>query len=53
MYLNYRWVENKTYGHIPNILEYPPSPSTKVMIASALYFNGAWKYPFIQEQTAW
>lgn len=48
-----KWVENKTYGHIPNILESPPSPSTKVIIASALYFNGAWENPFIEGQTKW
>ncbi|PNF43885.1 hypothetical protein B7P43_G02791 [Cryptotermes secundus] len=48
-----KWVENRTYGHIPNILESPPPPSTKVIIASALYFNGAWESPFLKEQTAW
>lgn len=41
------WVQNRTYGHIPNILDYTPPPSTRVIIASALYFSGAWKYPFL------
>lgn len=41
-----QWVKNRTYGHIPSILDYTPSRSTKFIIVSALYFNGAWKYPF-------
>lgn len=48
-----RWVANRTYGRIPDILEYPPSPSTRVIIASALYFNGAWEHPFPVEQSKW
>ncbi|XP_069693860.1 leukocyte elastase inhibitor-like [Periplaneta americana] len=48
-----RWVENKTFGRIDQILQYPPSPTSKVIIASALYFNGAWEYPFLSETTSW
>ncbi|KAJ9578961.1 hypothetical protein L9F63_024934 [Diploptera punctata] len=48
-----RWVANRTYGRIPNILEYPPSQSSRVIIASALYFNGAWEHTFPPEQSKW
>lgn len=40
-----QWVRDKTNGKIPAIFHSPP-PATQLLIANAVYFNGAWKYPF-------
>ncbi|KAG8235699.1 hypothetical protein J437_LFUL014043 [Ladona fulva] len=45
------WVSQKTSGHIKDILSRVPSPMTRVVFATALYFNGAWKVPFPPEFT--
>ncbi|XP_046410123.1 serine protease inhibitor 28Dc-like [Neodiprion fabricii] len=45
------WVSQKTRGKISEILREPPSPETKVIIASALYFNGEWNQFFIDGAT--
>ncbi|XP_015186604.1 PREDICTED: uncharacterized protein LOC107071802 [Polistes dominula] len=41
------WVKDKTNGKIASILNDEPSPSTSVIIASALYFNAEWDRFFI------
>ncbi|KAI4463976.1 serine protease inhibitor serpin [Holotrichia oblita] len=40
------WVSNRTNGKIKTIIGEPPSDDTKIVIASALYFNGAWEKQF-------
>lgn len=40
------WVSSKTNGKINSILAEPPPEETKIIIASALYFNGAWEKQF-------
>ncbi|XP_014607361.1 PREDICTED: serpin B3-like isoform X3 [Polistes canadensis] len=45
------WVKEKTNGKIASILNDVPSPSTLVVIASALYFNAEWDRHFIQGAT--
>ncbi|XP_067006181.2 leukocyte elastase inhibitor [Anabrus simplex] len=46
------WVSMKTKGRIMGLLSEPPSSDTRLIIASALYFNGEWKYPFPGEVTS-
>ncbi|KAG7188358.1 hypothetical protein KM043_008013 [Ampulex compressa] len=46
------WVSRKTMGKISSILMDVPSPATKVIMASALYFNGEWNQHFINGATA-
>ncbi|CAH1995221.1 unnamed protein product [Acanthoscelides obtectus] len=45
------WVTEKTKGKIKSILAMPPSESTRVVIASALYFKALWEHPFFAEMT--
>ncbi|XP_022914548.1 serine protease inhibitor 28Dc [Onthophagus taurus] len=45
------WVNEKTNGKITNIIDEPPPADTKVIIVSALYFNGAWEMPFFDGST--
>lgn len=40
------WVSNRTNGKIKSIIGEPPTDDTKIIIASALYFNGAWEKQF-------
>uniref|UniRef100_A0A1B6GCU3 Serpin domain-containing protein n=1 Tax=Cuerna arida TaxID=1464854 RepID=A0A1B6GCU3_9HEMI len=41
-----KWVENRTEGHIRDLLTQEPDLQTKAVIASALYFIGQWENPF-------
>lgn len=45
------WVKNQTRGKIPSILGEQPPAETRVIIASALYFNGEWNQHFIDGAT--
>ncbi|CAF4848452.1 unnamed protein product [Pieris macdunnoughi] len=45
------WVYNNTEGKIPNFLKEALPIQTKVVLLSALYFSGQWKYPFLIEYT--
>ena len=38
-------------GRIKSVLAEAPPTETRLMIASALYFNGAWEAPFPTEAT--
>ncbi len=40
------WVDTKTYGKIPTILEGPIDPSTVMYLINAIYFKGAWTHTF-------
>ena len=40
------WVSDKTNGKISSLLVEPPPTQTKVIIASVLYYKGAWEKPF-------
>jgi len=41
-----KWVENRTEGHIKDLIEQEPDPMTLAVVASALYFTGSWENPF-------
>ncbi|KAK9499910.1 hypothetical protein O3M35_002849 [Rhynocoris fuscipes] len=41
-----KWIENKTFGRIKDLVPDRLSPATTLVIANALYFNGNWEYPF-------
>ncbi|XP_046823928.1 serine protease inhibitor 28Dc isoform X1 [Vespa crabro] len=45
------WVKENTNGKISTILNDIPSPATKVIIASTLYFNAEWNRYFIMGAT--
>ncbi|MDR0890985.1 MAG: serpin family protein, partial [Mediterranea sp.] len=40
-----QWVSDKTYGHIPNMLD-KISENDVMYLINALYFDGVWKVPF-------
>lgn len=41
-----RWVRSQTKGRLTNILDLPPAPSTKLVLANSMYFLGNWEFPF-------
>ncbi|XP_072398328.1 uncharacterized protein [Diabrotica undecimpunctata] len=43
------WVSDRTVGKIKEILSEPPLPSTKIILASAMYFKAKWEVPFLGE----
>lgn len=45
------WVNTKTKGKIRNILTEAPGRDTKVILASALFFNGEWNQHFMRGAT--
>lgn len=46
------WVSDRTNGHIKDIVPWRVAPpSTRVIFATALYFKGAWQFPFPEENT--
>ena len=45
------WVNNKTEGLIPKIIDVLP-PQTISILANALYYNGQWADPFDAKDTA-
>lgn len=46
------WISEHTQGKIPNLLSPSDvSASTKLVLANAIYFKGAWLKPFKPEQT--
>lgn len=46
------WVKEQTEGKIPDLLpQGAVDPATRLVLANAVYFNAAWKYPFIKEGT--
>ncbi|KAL3267200.1 hypothetical protein HHI36_011336 [Cryptolaemus montrouzieri] len=45
------WVSDRTNGKIPEVLSDLPSANTKVIIASAMYFNAEWEHPFFDGAT--
>ncbi|MGB1013341.1 MAG: serpin family protein [Nannocystaceae bacterium] len=50
-YIN-QWVENQTRERIKDLIPPPGINSdTRLVLANALYFKGAWANPFIPEQT--
>ncbi|VEN63153.1 unnamed protein product [Callosobruchus maculatus] len=46
------WVSERTEGKITSVLSEPPIDTTKVIIASALYFKALWEHPFFDGMTA-
>jgi serpin B len=47
-----KWAEDETHGKIANVL--PPgsvSADTRMILANAVYFKGAWKKPFYETST--
>lgn len=45
------WVNEKTYGLIPSILDEPMDPSTRMTLLNAVYFKAAWVNAFEKELT--
>lgn len=46
------WVEQKTHGHIPNLLpERSITNLTAMVLTNAVYFNGHWAHQFSEENT--
>lgn len=45
------WVNEKTEGRIPEIISDQLSSQTKVVLASALYFNAMWEKTFLEGHT--
>lgn len=45
------WVSDRTKGKIKEVLSDAPSSDTKVILASAMYFNAQWEYPFYDGAT--
>lgn len=45
------WVKVHTRGKIQALLEAPPSPDTRLLLANAIYFRGSWLYRFDRQKT--
>lgn len=45
------WVKKVTHGKIDEIVENPLDPDLVTILINAIYFNGAWTYPFNPELT--
>uniref|UniRef100_A0A4Q8K4A1 U3-Deinotoxin-Dsu1a_1 n=1 Tax=Deinopis subrufa TaxID=1905329 RepID=A0A4Q8K4A1_DEISU len=43
------WVSNKTKSKIPQLFQTPLDTTTILVLLNAVYFKGAWKYPFDSE----
>ena len=43
------WVNEKTHGLIPVILDRNPDPLTRLLLINSLYFKGKWKVQFAPE----
>ncbi len=46
-----KWIEDQTKGRINNMLSSPPPTDTKLTVVNAVYFKGAWTFPFSEEFT--
>ncbi len=46
-----RWVNDKTKGLIPTLLDAPLSPLEVLMLINTVYFNGFWQKPFFVNAT--
>jgi len=40
------WVKSATKGNIPELIRAQLSPLTKMIVANAIHFKGAWQFPF-------
>lgn len=45
------WVSERTHNKIKELFSEPPPPSSRVILASALYFNSLWLKPFLKGHT--
>ncbi|HEY3762462.1 MAG TPA: serpin family protein [Verrucomicrobiae bacterium] len=45
------WADKKTFGKVQDVVSYPFSPATRVILANAIYFKGKWQYPFEKRLT--
>ncbi len=45
------WIDGKTNGKIPKVLEQPIDSTIIMYLINALYFNGTWEYQFDKSQT--
>lgn len=45
------WVSGRTNKKIPSLLDEAPSTETNAIIASVLYFQAAWQFPFFNGHT--
>ena len=40
------WIDTKTNGLIPDLLETPLDVQTRLALFQTIYFKGKWQYPF-------
>ena len=45
------WAESSTHGKIKEVAHWPFNPLTRVILANAIYFKGAWDRPFDKKKT--
>lgn len=45
------WAADRTHGRIKDVVQWPFDPLTKVVLANAIYFKGAWDRPFDKSAT--
>jgi serpin B len=45
------WVKHQTNRKIENLLSQPLSPSTRLVLLNAFYFEGIWKTKFVKSET--
>jgi serpin B len=45
------WAQQQTHGKIKDVVRYPFPAQTRLLLANAIYFKGAWAKPFKQAAT--
>jgi serpin B len=45
------WADKSTHGKIKEVVQFPFPPSTRVILANAIYFKGQWDRPFDKQST--
>lgn len=45
------WADRSTHGKIPQVVQWPFDPATRVILANAIYFKGKWERPFDPQET--
>jgi serpin B len=45
------WADTSTHGKIKQVVRWPFDPSTRLILANAIYFKGRWDRPFDKQST--
>lgn len=45
------WAARSTHGKIPQVVQWPFPPATRLVLANAIYFKGQWERPFDKKET--